>query len=103
MISKNGSTLICTPLIGKDEESLLSELNLIIDKRPDLVEWRADFFRKLGCTETVVNMAKTIKKVAKDIPIIFTVRSAFEGGQPIELTNAEIIELNSSICKNTDI
>ena len=95
--------LICVPLIGKTTKAISGELRAIIDKRPDMVEWRADFFADITAFSKVVEVAKCLKITAGDIPLVFTIRSAREGGQPIGLTEQEIHELLSLICKDTAV
>lgn len=95
--------LICTPLIGKNRADIVAELTNVLGKKPDIIEWRADFFENIANTDQVVALANEIKKVAGDLPIIFTIRSNREGGQLIALSDLEAIELNGAICSNTNI
>ncbi len=103
VIGEGNQPLICTPLVGKTEELILSELNNVLEKKPDIIEWRADFFEGLANTNEVVLIAKQIKANAEDIPIIFTVRSFREGGQPISLSDKEVIDINVAICRYTAV
>lgn len=102
-IGQGPQPLICTPLVGKDKESIVSELAAVLDKKPDVIEWRADFFAGIDNTEAVIDIAQTIKNKTGDVPVIFTVRSTREGGQAIPLSDQQAIELNAAICQNTDI
>ncbi|ATW28329.1 3-dehydroquinate dehydratase [Candidatus Formimonas warabiya] len=103
MIGASEQPLICTPLVGKKRENVLGELADVLAKKPDIIEWRADFFEEIDQTDRVINLAKEIKEMAGDIPLIFTIRSIREGGQPIPLSDEEAIELNATICRNTKI
>lgn len=94
---------ICTPLVGKDTEQILTELTKILPKMPDLIEWRADFFEDLHDTEEVIQSASKIREAAGSIPILFTIRSQKEGGQPIALEEAAKIQLISEICKSKQV
>ncbi|MBM7645848.1 3-dehydroquinate dehydratase-1 [Scopulibacillus daqui] len=93
--------LICTPIIGRTQKEILQELTHVTAKKPDLIEWRADFFDKIENTDEVIALAKRIRENAGDIPVIFTNRSQREGGQPIPLSEKEILEMYIEICKNT--
>lgn len=89
--------LICTPLVGRDEASLLEELEEVVAKGPDLIEWRVDFFSGIAETARVVALASKLRAVAADVPIIFTRRSMREGGEAIELTEAQVADLYAAV------
>lgn len=103
LIGEGNQPLICTPLVGKTREEILKELAAVLAKQPDIIEWRADFFAGLSDTEAVVSLANSIKEAAGDTPVIFTIRSIREGGQPITLTDRQAIELNAAVCRETSV
>ena len=102
-IGEGRRPLICTPLAGENKEAVIDELQQVLVKNPDVIEWRADFFQNVADTAQVIAVAKLIKEMAGDLLVIFTIRSSREGGQPIALTDREAIELNAEICRNTTI
>jgi 3-dehydroquinate dehydratase I len=102
-IGENTKPLVCTPLVEKSKKNIIYELEKILLKNPDIIEWRGDFFEGLADTEQVVDLCNKIKETVGDIPVIFTIRSIREGGQPISLTYAEANELNAAICTRTNI
>ncbi|HWR28947.1 MAG TPA: type I 3-dehydroquinate dehydratase [Negativicutes bacterium] len=102
-IGEGKRPLICTPLVGKTRAMIMDELEKILVKSPDVIEWRADYFEAIANSNQVVDMANEIKKTADGLTIIFTVRSAREGGQPISLSDDEVLALNAEICTRTDI
>ncbi|HUX37476.1 MAG TPA: type I 3-dehydroquinate dehydratase [Rectinemataceae bacterium] len=101
MIGEGDSPLVCAPLVGRTEEALLSELEALLPESPDAIEWRADFFRDLADGGAVVDMARRIKELAGDRLAIFTIRSRREGGQTSSLSEREIIERCSSVCRES--
>ena len=103
VIGEGTKPLVCTPLVGRTKEVILAELSNVLIKEPDIIEWRADFFEGVDNTNEVIAIAKEMKEFAGNIPIIFTIRSIREGGQPITLSDCETIELNSTICTDTSI
>lgn len=103
IIGEGTQPLICTPLVGRNQEIVLAELANVLEKKPDIIEWRADFFKGIVNTDEVVALANKIKGIAGDLPIIFTIRSTREGGQTIPLSDSEAIELNAAICTNTSV
>jgi len=103
MIGEGNRPLICTPLVGKQQEAIRAELKHVLEKSPDLIEWRVDFFEKIANIDEVLGLAQEIKESAVDIPLIFTLRSIREGGQPIPLTDQEALKLIKAICQNTAV
>lgn len=92
--------IICTPLVGRTKEQILSEVALIVAKKPDLLEWRVDFFEGIGNTSAVIDVAASLKKAAADIPLLFTRRSIKEGGQEISLAEGAVVTLYAEVCKS---
>ncbi|EKN71710.1 3-dehydroquinate dehydratase [Neobacillus bataviensis LMG 21833] len=90
-----GAPKICVPMVGatlselKDEAAYLKSLDL------DLVEWRIDFFEQVEVIGKVKEAAAEIRAILVDIPLIFTFRSAKEGGEK-EISSEYYIELNKS-------
>ncbi|WP_255357872.1 type I 3-dehydroquinate dehydratase [Geomicrobium sp. JCM 19037] len=53
--------LICTPLTGADRNALMTQLEVIVKKNPDIIEWRVDFFEKLDDVEALQSTAEEIR------------------------------------------
>lgn len=102
-IGEGSQPLICTPLVGKNLEAVLAELTTVLVKNPDVIEWRADFFEAIADTAAVIEVLERIGQAAPYVPIIFTIRSIREGGQPISLSDRAAMELNAAICKQTTV
>lgn len=90
--------LICTPLVGRTREALLGELAIVVAKRPDLIEWRVDFFAEIGDTMQVIDVATHIRAAAGGTPIIFTCRTLAEGGEAIALDATDVTKLYVAAC-----
>lgn len=90
--------IICTPLVGKNEQELDKELNDIIVKDPDVIEWRVDFFQKLEDTQKVLDTLSSINHATADIPLLITIRTEHEGGQRIDLREKEKLTLLECLC-----
>jgi 3-dehydroquinate dehydratase-1 len=95
--------LICTPIVSKTRAALLDELATVVVKRPDLIEWRVDFFDDIGNTDAVIDAARRIKTAAGAIPITFTCRSINEGGERIVLSEAETVKLYVAVCASRGV
>jgi len=97
-IGELNQPLICTPLVGKTPEAVLSELAVVLPKQPDVIEWRVDFFDEIANTATVVQVAHSLKQAAGGTPIIFTCRAMHEGGERIPLDGAGVVQLYVAVC-----
>jgi 3-dehydroquinate dehydratase-1 len=89
--------LICTPLVGRTRERVLAEAASVIAKKPDVVEWRVDFFGPIGDTDAVLETAKALRAAIGDAPAIFTRRSSREGGEAIALDEEGVVGLYDAV------
>lgn len=76
----DGQPRICVPLTGSGPAELLNEAQEAAAVRPDLIEWRADFFRDLFQIKEVTAVLEKLCGILGEIPLIFTVRTSEEGG-----------------------
>jgi 3-dehydroquinate dehydratase-1 len=90
--------LVCAPLVAHDEAQLAAEVATVAAKAPDLLEWRVDFYEHIGDAAKVIDMAARLKRAAAGIPILFTRRSSREGGQPIPIGEAQVVDLYRAVC-----
>jgi 3-dehydroquinate dehydratase-1 len=95
--------VICAPLVGRTPERLVTEASAIAAKKPDLLEWRVDFFDEIADTAAVLDAGKRIRQAASGIPILFTRRNATEGGEPISLTEPQVVDLYRAICASGQV
>jgi 3-dehydroquinate dehydratase-1 len=92
--------LVCTPLVGRTPAQLLAELALVLPKQPDVLEWRVDFFESIRDTAKVISTLNAIKSAANGTPLLFTRRAVIEGGEPIALTEPEVMALYAAVCQS---
>jgi len=95
--------LICTPLVGCTLDKVITELDIVLPKRPDVLEWRVDFFEAIGDTDAVISASRAIKRKAGAIPLLFTRRSTMEGGEKIGLSEEQVIALYAAVCESQSI
>jgi 3-dehydroquinate dehydratase-1 len=95
--------LICTPLVGRTAEDIIAELDVVLPKKPDVLEWRVDFFESIGESTLVIATAKAIKSKANGIPVLFTRRSVIEGGEKINLSENQVIAMYAAVCESRAI
>lgn len=97
-LNSHGQALICTPLVARNADAVAAELAAILQKKPDVIEWRVDFFDSIHDQAAVVAVARRIRQSAAGIPIIFTRRAAYEGGQGISLDEDAVVSLYEAVC-----
>ena len=95
--------LICTPLVGRTLDQLMTELAVVLPKQPDVLEWRVDFFDAIGDSVAVIAAAQAIKQAAGNIPVLFTRRSTIEGGEKIALNEDQVIAMYTAVCESKSI
>lgn len=88
---------ICAPLVGRTRAALAAEASAVAARQPDLIEWRVDFFEPLADTSEVLAAAAAVRQAAAGIPVLFTRRAQREGGQPIPLSEPQVLDLYAAV------
>jgi 3-dehydroquinate dehydratase I len=88
-----GAPKICVPLVGETITELLEEASFLKTLDLDIVEWRVDFFDDVEDLEKVKEALNAIRSILPDTPLVFTFRSAKEGGEK-EVSTSYYFELN---------
>ena len=94
-----GIPKICVPIVGKKINEILDQAKHICDIGADVVEWRVDWFEKVEDYESVENAAKQLRNILGETPILFTFRTAKEGGERT-IAPEVYVELNEKIAKS---
>ena len=90
---------IITPLVGKTRSAILEEVAFIVPKKPDLLEWRIDFFEAIGDIPAVIETALAIREAAGGIPVLLTRRNVTEGGQPLAIDEPAVVAMYTAACQ----
>ncbi len=93
-----GAPKICVPMVGKSLLELIEEATYLKTIDLDVVEWRVDFFEDVEEIEKVKTALKEIRNILVDVPLIFTFRSAKEGGEK-EVSIEYYLNLNNEIAQ----
>lgn len=80
-IGNNRWSRMALSLTAATSGALLEQARIDMDAQPDLLEWRADYFQAIDDTRETLKALTQLRKVSGNIPLIFTCRSAAEGGQ----------------------
>lgn len=100
--TKAKTPLICVPLTGATQTELEEQLEKILPQAPDMLEWRADFFKDLANQQAVIKMIHYMKGKT-DIPLLFTIRSENEGGEKVTLSESAKVELIHAVSERTAV
>ena len=87
--------LICAPLVGATRDAVLAEAATALAAGADIVEWRVDHFNDF---QQVIGTGQALRAVLSGLPLLFTRRSAGEGGQVIPLSDRQVVELYGEVC-----
>lgn len=100
VLGQGRGPLVCIPVVGRQRDEILDEVAAAVRHQPDLIEWRADFFANVSETDEVLGLVTEIRAAVENIPLIFTLRTEREGGEPVELNDDEIANLCVEVCES---
>ena len=80
MVLGEGLSKICVPITGKDRAAIEAQAGRIAAEKPDIVEWRADYFDDLCDEAKIAEVLMMLQDILGDIPVLFTIRTKREGG-----------------------
>ncbi|HEY1228956.1 MAG TPA: type I 3-dehydroquinate dehydratase [Ramlibacter sp.] len=98
-LARGAMPAVCIPLVSRTADALLAEAEAAAAKRPDLVEWRVDHFEGIADRIGVAGLAVRLKQQAQGLPILFTCRSAREGGAAVPLSDEGIAALHAAVAE----
>ncbi|MDW2643475.1 type I 3-dehydroquinate dehydratase [Citrobacter sp. HN-141] len=81
LVIGEGAPKIIVSLMGKDISTVKSEALAYREADFDILEWRVDHFADVASIDAVLEAARAIRDVMVDKPLLFTFRSAQEGGE----------------------
>ena len=87
-----GVPKICVPVSERTQEEILAAAMSMREEPFDLVEWRADWYNDVTDPNQVRETLRILRDVFGRAPILFTVRTAEEGGE-IHLTAEQYEEI----------
>ncbi|MFT8321867.1 MAG: type I 3-dehydroquinate dehydratase [Bacillus sp. (in: firmicutes)] len=99
-----GTPKICVSMIGKTANLLKEEAAFLKTLPLDVIEWRVDFYEEVENIDSVKATLQEIRNIIGNTPLIFTFRSAKEGGEK-EINASAYLALNKAVSETalTDI
>lgn len=93
LVIGEGAPKIIVSLMGKDIATVRTEALAYREADFDILEWRVDHFADVSSIDAVLEATRAIRDVMGEKPLLFTFRSAKEGGEQA-LSVADYIALN---------
>jgi 3-dehydroquinate dehydratase-1 len=88
LVIGEGAPKIIVSLMGKDIASVRAEAQAYRDADFDILEWRVDHFADVASADAVLEAVRAIRAEMPQTPLLFTFRSANEGGEQAISTDA---------------
>jgi 3-dehydroquinate dehydratase-1 len=89
--------LVCLPLVGDTRARILEEARALVNLQPDLLEWRVDCYERLEDIADCLAVLKEIRTIIGDTALIFTCRTAAEGGVRALIREARLKLISQAI------
>ena len=81
LVVGEGAPKIIVPIVGKTMQQILDKADELKYYTYDVVEWRVDFYEHALDTGKVLEVAGALRAALGETPILFTFRTAREGGE----------------------
>ena len=94
-----GIPKICVPLVEKSALMLADRAAQVGRQGGDMAEWRADYFQDISDMDLLLETAGKIREKLQEVPLLFTFRTAKEGGER-QLETEEYIRMNELMIKS---
>ncbi len=95
-----GLPKIAVPNVGVTEEEILASAKEIAAAKPDIMEWRIDYYEAgIKDNEKLIATAKALRDAVGELPILVTFRTKNEGGV-LELGEDEYLDLVTTVVTN---
>lgn len=95
-----GKPKICVPIVGTTKEEILNQAAQLENVTVDVVEWRVDWFEGVFEFDKVKDVLVDLRKVLKEIPLLFTFRTSKEGGEK-SIEVRDYVNLNKEAAATT--
>lgn len=94
-----GMPKVCLPIVGHTQYEIVSQAMTIASLKPDIVEFRIDWYDAIFEEEHIIDMLKQVRKLIGNIPLLYTFRRIEEGGLQ-KITQKHYIDINKLAIKS---
>lgn len=105
IVFKSGSTKIAVPITGDTTEKIIQEAHAAVAVKPDVIEWRIDFYRDVFNPSDYLATVNALRKILGKIVLLTTFRTSSEGGHRSRKDDQKYFSLISRILRGrlTDV
>lgn len=94
-----GIPKICVPIVGQTREEIVEAGKAMKSAGADVVEWRVDWYEEVFDYAKVEETAADLRKALGELPLLFTFRTAKEGGEKA-IEKDVYVELNQKAARS---
>lgn len=94
----SGIPKICAPLVAENWQRLQSEAASLSDLPIDIAEWRGDRYPDILKKDCISKVLPLLRQTLGELPLIFTFRTAQEGGSQTASPSSYCSLLEAAIC-----
>lgn len=76
-----GKPKVIVPIVGVTEEEILEAARGMASVKPDVIEWRADWYEDVFNQDKVNDLLKKLRGIVENTPVLMTFRTSKEGGE----------------------
>ena len=102
LVIGQGQPKICVPLVASQLADILQQAQVALALKCDLVEWRLDHFHAVADREQVLAVAKELRELLGQTPLLVTFRTLAEGGVR-EFSEAAYFQLYEALIQSGTI
>ena len=75
-----GKPLVCVSVMDSDKDTIVSEVERLVNNHVEMVEWRVDAFEGVKSVNAVREVLQALAPLTKETILVFTFRSKEQGG-----------------------
>ncbi len=102
-----GAPKVIVPITGRTTDELVAQASVLARHDLDIVEWRVDFLDVALDTEKVLDAAAQVARAVGEKPVLFTFRTAGEGGEkaiePDQYAALNVALIDSGLVSAVDV
>lgn len=95
-----GRPKIAVPITGTTQDEIIKQAKTIADQKPDVVEWRIDFFNGVTDAKQLVETGNQLRETLGDIALLTTFRTKNEGGE-LQLSDDDYFKICNATVQAT--
>lgn len=99
LIIGEGRPKICVPIVGRTKAEIMEQAQSCMSSEADMVEWRVDWFEQGMDCDAVQETLIALRRIIKETPLLFTFRTANEGGER-KITHTQYLTLLRNVLKS---